>query len=182
MTHLLTRSLALMLLLAACTTVEQPTPAELGQRVRVRVDGREIDSILTRDCFVFFAVLCPDGTRVPMRIRAPASSGCEGLSLIVANEITMRCSCGDLDLVPAQHGPKDQVADLVLPDGYALDFTPGSYLVYAIAADRTATADTGPELRLGQIAADGTRYVELSPASGPKLALHGRPPRFEAAR
>jgi len=169
--------------LAACAAVERPTADQLGQRVRLRVAGREIASILTQDYFVFFAVLDQQGQRVPMRIRVPESGGSKGMSLAFANIITMRCDCGDLDLVPSRHGDDPEcVADLVLPDGYALDFSPGSYVVYEVHEDRTLTVDRAPELRLAQITRDGSRYIELPAHNGPDLAIDGRPPGFEATR
>ena len=56
---------AVAALLSACSLAKAPRPnaEQLDNRIRVRVVGRESESVLSADHFVFLTVCGPDGTR-----------------------------------------------------------------------------------------------------------------------
>jgi hypothetical protein len=69
------------------------------------------------------------------------------------------------------------VHDFLLPAGYTLDFAPGHFYAYRVDRPRQRMiADLAPEIRLGQVSADGSRYLELQPSAGPDLVGSEDPP------
>lgn len=175
-------------LLAACTAppAPMPTPAELGDRVRIRIDGRnrEVPSITTADYFLSFVALGPDGQRKACRVYAPESAESEGLSLSVGSRIfRVFAREGWPDLGETRHGDPALCEDLVLPPGVSLCFEPGTCFAYRIVDHGlTMAADLDPEIRIGQIRADGSGYVELQPGAGPVLPRADDPPNWPPPR
>lgn len=169
-------------LLAGCAAAPPPMPRpdELGDRVRIRIVGRnpDVPSITTADCFLSFVALGPDGQRKACRVYAPESAESEGLSLVVGSRIFRVFDReGWPDLGETRHGDPTLGEDLVLPPGVSLCFEPGSCFAYRIVDHGpTMAADLDPEIRIGQLRADGSGYVELQPVAGPDLPRAADPP------
>ncbi len=181
----------LLLLASSCVS---PTPAdsrgghpakpaavstrpELGNRLRIRIHGREVPSITSVDYFVFLKVEGPDGRRHPIRIRVPESSGSEGLTFVLANAIEERTDLGELAITESLHtSGADLSEDVLLPEGWRLCFGDGEFHVFQIPfGQREIVADPAPEVRVGSITADGARYVEVHATTGPAIPIGGRP-------
>jgi hypothetical protein len=167
----------LVILLTGCTAAG-PAPESLGNRIRVRIDGRGREpSITTADYFLYLMVRGPDGRLHATRIHAPETAESEGMSLVIGKHIEKLCELPKVELVETLHGDPRCAEDIVLAPGYTLSFAPGSYYAYRIV-DRTRTmhADRAAEIRLGMITADGSRYLELEAADGPPLERATDPP------
>jgi len=170
----------LALFMVACATAPGPTPAELGNRIRIRIAGRgKVPSITTADYFLYLMVRGPDGGIAATRLLAPETMESEGLSLILGKRIEALFELPDVELTETLHGDPSCGEDIVLPAGCTLCFAPGSYYAYRIVdRSRIMTADLAPEIQLGVITADGSRYVELQPAAGPALERAKDPPSW----
>lgn len=171
-------TLLLLSFLAGCATSTDPTPSQLGTRLRVRIEGREIPSITSADYFVFLMIRGPDGRVEGIKTLTPESTASEGLSLMIGTRIESRFSLPDLRLTETIHAADPSLAeDIVLPEGYTLCFAPGSFYAYRIIDNgQTMAADLAPEIRLGAITADGSRYIEVRPTAGPVIPRATTPP------
>tara|TARA_R110002094_G_scaffold64192_7_gene74500 strand:- start:2 stop:559 length:558 start_codon:yes stop_codon:yes gene_type:complete len=169
----------LLALLSACAThhAAAPPPEALGNRIRVRIEGREVDSITSADYFLYLMVRAPDGKRTGINALGPESVSAPGMALGLASIIRMRCDLPNLELIdPTASDPKWST-DIVLPPGYTLCCEPGSFYAYRIIeGGPTMAADLNPEVRISAIRADGTRYFEVPPSDGPLLKRAAMPP------
>lgn len=174
-----TLGLATLTLTACVQSPGLPSPTDLGNRIRVRIDGREIPSITTADYFIYAAVRGPDGTRHGVDLYAPAYSSSEGLSLGLGMRIARTFELPDTELEESLKTEPSLAEDILLPDGYTLCFEPGTFYAYRIIDHGpTMAADLAPEIRLGQLTKDGTSYVEVAPSSGPIIKRAAPPPNW----
>ena len=173
----------LVVLFAGCAAGADPAPLALGNRIRVRIEGRgEVPSITTADYFLYLTVRGPDGTRWATRVLAPETAESEGMSLFVGKHIEKKCDLPDVELTETLHGDRSCCEDIVLAPGYTLCFDPGSYYSYRIVdRGQTMIAERQAEIRLGAITADGSRYVEVEGADGPPLERAADPPGWPLA-
>jgi len=156
-----------------------PSPADLSNRIRVRIDSREIPTITTADYFIYAVVRGPDGTRRGVNAYAPAYISSEGLSLMLGMKIERTFQLPDIELEETLKIEPSLAEDILLPDGYTLCFEPGTFYAYRIIdAGRTMAADLAPEIRLGQLTKDGTSYVEVAASNGPILKRAATPPNW----
>ncbi|MCA8952859.1 MAG: hypothetical protein KDE27_25340 [Planctomycetes bacterium] len=168
-------------LLAGCSSVPpRPTRADLGDRVRIRIDGRDpaASSITTADYFLFFLVIDVDGGRRPVRANTTLCASSEGIALGISTDVF-----GALDrelwaeIDETSRGDHELCEDFVLPPGTMLCFEPGTCFAYRIVDEGPRmVAELAPEVRIGQIRADGSDYVELQPVDGPELPRAADPP------
>ena len=174
--------LAIAVLFAGCAA-SGPAPESLGNRIRVRIEGRGNEkSITTADYFLYVTVRGPDGKLSATRLYAPATMDSEGMSLITGKHIEKLCDLPRIELKETLHGDPRCAEDVVLAPGYTLCFEPGSYFAYRIVdRTRTMTADRAAEIRLGMITADGSSYVELESADGPAIERATDPPGWPLA-
>lgn len=161
----------------ACTTPPAPELGELGNRVRVRIVSRgEVASITTARYRLLVCIRGPEGRVESFGVSAPEYAESEFIGGALAVKFTSVLDLPNLESHESLHGAADLVHDFVLPKGYALDFTPGRFFAYRVAANGRLVADLAPEIRFGQITADGSRYVELLPTAGPDLGEGDDPP------
>jgi hypothetical protein len=89
----------------------------------------------------------------------------------------------DFAFVESLHGDRELVHDFVLPPGWRLDFAPGRFYAYRVAdPDSRMVADLDPEVRFGQVSADGSRYVDLQATAGPDRRGSEFPPGWPPGR
>jgi len=170
---------ALLLIGAAgCASATRPSPAELGNRVRVRIVSRgDIPSITTADYRLLLMLRTPDGRLETFGVHAPATSDCESIAGALAVKIRSVFALPVVFCESLRADDPTLVHDFVLPAGYTLDFTPGRFYAYRVAdPSRRKVADLAPEIRIGQITADGGRYLELQPTAGPEVRGSADPP------
>ncbi len=164
-------------LTAACTSPPAPDVGELGSRVRVRIVSRgEIPSITTARYRLLVGIRGPDGRVEGFGVSAPEYAESESIGGALAIKFVSVLELPDLESPESLHGEPELVHDFVLPKGYALDFTPGRFFAYRVIGDDRLVADLAPEIRIGQITADGSRYLELTPTAGPDLGESDDPP------
>ena len=175
------RPFVLAVVFSACATAGPARP-ELGDRIRVRIEGRGHEkSITTADYFLYLVLRSPDGRLAATRIYAPDTIESEGAALILGKRFEGLFDLPKVELAETRHGDPRCAHDVVLPPGYSLCFDPDTYFAYRIAdGTRTMHADRAAEIRLGVITADGAGYVELEAADGPPIERatdpHGWPP------
>lgn len=170
---------AVAALLSACSLAKAPRPnaEQLDNRIRVRVVGRESESVLSADHFVFLTVCGPDGTRFGSRSRITIATSSEGIALGLSVNIERSADLADLAFEEVPDSVSKWTTDIVLPTGYTLCFDPGSYYVYRIVDfGKTMAADLNPEVRIGAPSKDGAQYFELQPSAGPLLKVAAMPP------
>lgn len=165
---------------AACVYAPAlPTRADLANRMRIRIEGREIPSITTADYFIYCVVEGPDGTRRGIDVLAPESSSSEGLSLQIGMDIRSAFELPDIELGETIGGEPNFSEDIMLPPGFMLCFEPGTFYAYRIIDhSRTMAADLAPEIRLGQLRKDGLAYYEVQASDGPNLERAKSPPNW----
>lgn len=165
--------------LASCATSHPsvPTPDELGNRLRVRIAGRDVLSITSADYFLYAVVRGPDGERRGVNVLAPESASSEGLSLGLGMDIRRTFGLPDIEIAETLITEQNLSEDILLPDGYTLCFEPGTFYAYRIIDHgKTMAADLDPEVRLGSIRADGRHYFEVEPSDGPVIKRAATPP------
>ena len=163
--------------LSACKLpAPPPSPDELGNRLRVLVTGREVESITTADYFLFLMVRAPDGTRTGINTYVPGYGSSGGMALGISVYIERRCDLPDLELID-KPGKNPVWCDIVLPKGYSLCLEPGSHYAYRIVDHGpTMAADLNAEIHLLASSKDGTRYYEVAASDGPVLKRAATPP------
>lgn len=174
------RTLPLLALTAACAAGPVPSPVELGNRIRVRVEGRGAESTITSaDHHLLFVVRAANGRRVALGVFVPeyadSASVAGGLAAKIASVFAT-----DGHVVETRHGSASHCEEVDLPPGFALCFEPGCHYVYRVGSDGRREPDLEPEIRLEMLAADGSSYVPLRPTRGtvfgPDDALPHWPP------
>jgi hypothetical protein len=169
--------LVVVVLAAACASPPAPEIGELGSRVRVRIVSRgEVASITTARYRLLVCIRGPEGRVESFGVSAPRFSESESIGGSLAAKFKSVLDLPNLEFVESLQGAPELVHDFVLPKGYALDFTPGRFFAYRVAANGRLVADLAPEIRFGQITADGSRYLELAPTAGPDLGEDDDPP------
>jgi len=153
------------------------TPAELGNRIRVRIEGRDLPGITSADYFLHWMIVGPDGRREAFRTLVVATSGSEDICGAIGIRAQQRFDAGRVEYVESLHGDDLRlVHDVVLPPGHSLCLDRGCYYAYrVIDSGSTMAADLLPEIRLGAITADGARYVEVRATDGLILARASLP-------
>ena len=172
------------MLLVACAA---PSPADagpLGDRVRVRIASRgDVASITTARYWLLLQVRGPGDRVESFGVNAPEHSESEGIGGELAVKIASVLDLPYFAIVESLHGDRELVHDFVLPPGWRLDFAPGRFYAYRVAdPDGRMVADLDPEVRFGQISADGSRYVELQATAGPDRRGSEFPPGWPPGR
>jgi hypothetical protein len=174
----MSRSLAVLFLFAAgCVTTPTGTEA-MGQRIRVRIAGRgQEPSITSAEHRIFLVLRRPDGRTVPMRMHSPQYDESEGLCGSIGVRAESLLDLSESTFAESLHGAAPLVHDLVLPPGHTVVGAPGAFFVCRqVAGTNRFVAEADPEIRLGQITADGSRYVELTPGRGIEVTYETDPP------
>lgn len=176
-------SLAFAVFFAGCAAEPGSVSESLGNRLRVRIEGRgQEKSITTADYFLYLMFRCPDGTLAETRIYAPEFAESEGMSLDIGTHIERYHDPARVRLEETLHGDPRCCHDIVLPAGVSISFEPGSYFAYRIVDHtRMMRVDRDAEIRLGMITADGSRYVEVESADGPPIERATDPPGWQLA-
>ena len=171
------RMAVLFLIVAACVATSDGKEA-LGQRLRVRIAGRgQEPSITSAEHRIFLLLRAPDGRILPWQEHSPEYEESEGLCGSIGVRLGSVLELPSLTVAESLHGNAPLVHDLVLPPGYTVVDAPGSFFVCRrIAGTTRFVADADPEIRLGQIAADGSRYFELTPGHGVEVTYETAPP------
>lgn len=174
----MSRPIAVLVLIAAGCVATPPGIESLGQRIRLRIAGRgQESSITSAEHRIFLLLRAPDGRALPVRVHSPEYDESEGL----CGSIGVRAE-SVLDLPPVTfaeslHGNTSHVHDLVLPSGHTVVCAPGAFFVCRrVAGTNRFVADGDPEIWLGQITVDGSRYVEVAPGHGVEVTYETDPP------
>jgi hypothetical protein len=78
-----------------------PTPEELRNRVRLRVEGRDVESITSADYFFDPMVRAPNGKLTGAHTSFDESHGSNHVALAMSGAIQMRCELPVLERVDA---------------------------------------------------------------------------------
>ena len=175
-------AVALLVAMNGCT-MSTPPPAELGNRLRVRIASRgDVPSITTAGYWLLLVLRDPEGRLVSFGDYCPKwsdSESCIGSLGVKAHSLL---DLPGSEAAESRHGDRELCHDVILPQGYTLSFAPGHHYAYRDGTgDRAWVADAAPEVRIGQITADGSRYVELTASDGPPLAGDQLPPNWPPA-
>jgi hypothetical protein len=170
--------LTVLVLIAAGCAAAPPGEESAGQRLRVRIAGRgQEPSITSAEHRIFVLLRAPDGRILPRREHSPAYDESEGLCGSIGARLESLLELPSLTVAESLHGNEPLVHDLVLPPGYTVVEAPGSFFVCRrIAGTEHFVADADPEIRLGRLAADGSRYVELAPGRDGEVTFETDPP------
>ena len=170
------------LVLAACAAAPDPAPAELGNRIRITVEGRGREpSITTADYWLLFVVRDANGRRLSLGVHASEWAD----SASVAGELGAKIQSA-LETPPVRtdetlQGIPEQAHDIVLPPGIALCFEAGCHYAYRVVDANRREAELQPEIRVAMLSADSTGYVELRPGAGPPIGPAQLPPNWPPA-
>lgn len=174
----MSRSTAVLFLIAAgCVTT--PTGVEsMGQRIRLRIAGRgQEPSITSAEHRIFLVLRGPGGRTVPMRVHSPQHDESEGLCGSICVRAESILDLPQFTVAESVHGAAPLVHDLVLPPGHDVVGAPGAFFVCRqVAGTNRFVADADPEIWLGQITADDSRYIELTPGRGVEATYETDPP------
>ena len=170
--------------LVACAAPAPSVAEELGDRVRVRIVSRgDVPSITTGRYRLLLQVRGPDGFVESFGVNAPEHSDSESVAGQIAVKVASVLRLPKFAFVESLHGDPELVHAFVLPKGFLLDFAPGRfYALRAVGSDGRMVADLEPEIRFGQITADGSRYVELAATVGPDVLGTDDPPGWPPGR
>lgn len=175
--------LTVLVLIAAGCAAAPPGDESAGQRLRVRIAGRgQEPSITSAEHRIFVLLRAPDGRILPWREHSPAYDESEGLcgSIGVRLGSLLELPTSGVPswtLVESRQGNAPLVHDLVLPPGCTIVDAPGSFFVCRrVAGTDRFVVDADPEIRLGRLTADGSRYVELAPGRDGEVTFETDPP------
>lgn len=154
---------------------------ELGARVRCRIAGRgDVPSITSADHRVFVVLQERDGRRLPVRVFSPKYASSEGLLGAIGVRAASLLQRERPTWSESLHGDPELVHDMLF-EGVDLCFEPGSFYVYRHDGETGRfVADPDPEIRLGQLRADGSGYEELTPSLGPAIDYDDDPAGWPA--
>ena len=172
---------ALLAVLSACaspTSSVAPPPDQIGNRVRILIEGRDVESITSADYFLYCVVRTREGQRHGIRTLLPESVSSPGSALSIATGIERKCGLPDVEIREGTDKDPKWSSEFVLPEGYSLCCELGAFYAYRIVDGGPAMrADLTPEVRLQVSSQDGSSYFDVPPSDGP-----GDPTRGDAAR
>lgn len=179
----MSRAIAVLCLIAAGCAATPVVTEPLGQRLRIRIAGRgQEPSITSAEHLLFLVLRTPDGRAVPVRLHSPEYEESEGLCGSIGVRAEYALGLPAVTYAESLHGDARLVHDLVLAPGYGLDFAPGAFFACRrVDATNRFVAETGSEIRVGQITADGSRYIEAASGHGVEATYDTDPPGWPPA-
>lgn len=177
---------ALMATLSACATpapsVTPPAPEDVGNRIRILIRGRDVESITSADYFLYVVIRTPDGRHVGTSTLLPESVSSPGSALSMSVQIERRCGLPDLEIVEGTDEDPQWSTEIVLPEGYSMSCEPGTFYAYRIIDyGKTMAADRAPEVRVQASSKDGSRFYDVPPSDGPVIRRAATPPDWPPA-